>query len=272
MGMCSPTSAKKMLRLLVLVALASLCSAGGGYKEGLMKKYAHYKIQESCFGRDEVMKYKKMFMEASQKCSTGHMGEGSGHEFDFQEIINEIRSAALQGSGSHSNQYYKLVPAGRFRRDAHTVEEKLQHVQHKMNHTIGNMTCMLKHLNMINDDNSPNYKEFEKHINMINDAYLRDQLMYGYDCCKDYANCMPVQKSKNPMIKQLGTYIAFQQCMEMKKMEACFKKDFRYVMADYGYDAVEEKINMGLELIGEEVEKDGMEGYTALEDALMGKM
>jgi len=219
-----------------------------------------------------------MMKDASEKCSKGDVKHGASHEFDFQEIINEIRSAALQaGSGSPSNQYYKLVPVlqgGRYRRDAHnhSSAEKLEYVKEKMTHMIANVTCMLKELDWINEDNSPNYKLYEEFMSKISDPYLKDQLFYGMDMCKDYANCMPVQKAKNPMMKELGTYLAFQSCMEMKKMMACFKKDFRYMMADYGYDAVEEKINMGLAMIGDEQEAEGMEGYNALEEALMGKM
>merc|ERR1712106_867184 len=53
-----------MLRLILLVALASLCSAGGGgVKEKMMKKYAHYKIMEGCFGAAEIKKYKVMMVQ-----------------------------------------------------------------------------------------------------------------------------------------------------------------------------------------------------------------
>merc|ERR1712042_222019 len=91
-----------MLRLILLVALASLCSAGGGgYKEAMYKKYAHHKIMEDCFGKDMMKKFITEMMEASKKCSSGQPHESN----------NEIRSAALQaGSGSPSNQYYQLVP------------------------------------------------------------------------------------------------------------------------------------------------------------------
>merc|ERR1719347_405912 len=59
-----------MLRLIVLVALASLCSAGNldGKRGEMMKKYAHHKIMESCFGRDLIKKYYVSMMEASKKC------------------------------------------------------------------------------------------------------------------------------------------------------------------------------------------------------------
>ena len=82
---------------------------------------------------------------------------------------------------------------------------------------------------------------------------------------------MPVKKAKSPFKKELGTFIFFQQCMEMQKLQACFKKDFRYMMADYGFDAVEQKINMGLELLGDKQSVEGFEAYETLENALMGE-
>jgi len=265
-----------MLRLIVLVALASLCSAGGGgYKEAMMKKYAHHKIMEGCFGNDEIMKFKKMAMEASKKCGMGPTHGGAMGDIDFQEIINEIRNAAMKmGSSSPSNQYYQLVPVlqgGRYRRDAHNATDMLQHLKEKMTHKIANVTCMLRELDWINEDKTPNYALHEAYINGMDDAFLKDQLLYGMDMCRDYANCMPVKKAKNPMLKELGTYIFFQQCMEMQKCEACFKKDFRYMMGDYGFDVVEEKINMALEMLGDEQHVEGMDAYKTLEAAMMGE-
>jgi len=280
MGQVHPISS--MFRLILLVALASLCSAGGGgYKEAMMKKYAHHKIMEDCFGKDMMKKFITEMMEASKKCSSGQPHE-SNHEIDFQEIINEIRSAALQaGSGSPSNQYYQLVPVlqgGRYRRHAnngteheHTPAEKLQYLKEKMTNKINNVTCMLRELNWIKEDKTPNYEVMETHINGVSDPYLKKQMFYAMDMCRDYADCMPVKKAKNPMLKELGNYIFFQQCMEMQKLQACFKKDFRYMMADYGFDAVEEKINMGLEILGEEVHVEGYEAYKTLEAVLGGE-
>jgi len=273
MGQVHPISS--MFRLILLVALASLCSAGGGgYKEAMMKKYAHHKIMEDCFGKEEVKKYYVMMMDASKKCGSDRPVDGT-EEIDFREIINEIRSAALKmGSRSPSNQYYQLVPVmqgGRYRRDAHPTAEKLQYLKEKMTHKIANVTCMLRELNWINEDKTPNYDFYETFISEITDPYLKNQLFYSFDMCKDYANCMPVKKAKNPMLKELGTYLFFHKCIEMKELQACFKKDFRYMMADYGFDAVEEKINMGLEILGEEVHEEGYEAYKTLEGVLSGE-
>jgi len=269
-----------MLRLILLVALASLCSAGGGgYKEAMMKKYAHHKIMEDCFGKDLMKKYYVSMMEASKKCGSQQPHEGVT-ELDFKEIIADIRSAVQQaGSRSPNGQYYQLVPVlqgGRYRRHAnateheHTATEKLTYFKEKMTHKIANVTCMLQELKWIKADKTPNYDLYETFMNEVTDPFLKKQMLYGMDMCRDYADCMPVKKAKNPMLKELGTYIFFQKCMEMQKLQACFKKDFRYMMADYGFDAVEEKINMGLEILGEEQHEEGYEAYKTLEGVLSG--
>merc|ERR1719495_53893 len=181
-----------MLRLVVLVAFTGLCSAGGlgGYKESAMKEYAHYKIQEECFGKEVVVQYHKEMMEASRKCM---VESGNGTDLmDFQEIINEIRAAALKND--------------RYRRAAdNSAAEMLAELKETMVYKIANVTCMLKELKYMNDDKPPNYEHAEKHINKINDAFLRNQLMYGFDMCKEYSQCMPVKKAKTMLMQELGT-------------------------------------------------------------------
>jgi len=268
-----------MLRLVCLVGLAALCSAGGlgGYKESMVKEYAHYKIQESCFGKEMVMKYKMEMMKASKKCSVHDYDPNSADQMDFQDIINEIRSAALRYRGQDNDdegQLFRLIPANRFKRDHHSKDPAMvkEYLTKKMTHKIANVTCMLQELKYMNEDKTPNYKHAEKQINQINDAYLRNQLTYGFDMCKEFANCMPVKKAKTQIMQELGTCVSFFKCMEMKKMEACFMKDFRQGMADYGFDPIEEKINMGLEMMGEEIHREGMDAYETLEMAMMGNM
>jgi len=261
-----------------LVAFVGLCSAGGlgGYKESMMKEYAHYKTMEGCFGKQQVMEYKKEMMEASKKCMV-EVNSTSTDMLDFQEIINEIRAAALRyNPDSGAGQYYRLVPVlqnGRYRRQADDSGAKmLAEMKEKMVYKIANVTCMLKELKYINEDKSTNYDHVQKQLNKVNDAFLRNQLLYGFDMCKEFSQCMPVKKARTMIMKELGTPISFFKCMEMKRMESCFKKDFREAMADYGYDAVEEKINMGLEMMGEAVHREGMDGYNTLEMAMMGNM
>merc|ERR1712179_121166 len=140
------------------------------------------------------------------------------------------------------------LQGGRYRREVHNTSEILEQMKEKITYKIANVTCMLRELNWINEDKTPNYPLHETYIKEISDAYLKDQLLYGFDMCKEYANCMPVKKAKSP-----------------------FKKDFRYMMADYGFDAVEQKINLGLELLGDKQSVEGFEAYETLENALMGE-
>merc|ERR1719348_1019905 len=136
-----------------------------------------------------------MAMEASKKCGMGPTHGGVMGDIDFQEIINEIRSAALKmGSSSPSNQYYQLVPVlqgGRYRREAGDAAHMLEHLKEKMTHKIANVTCMLRDLNWINEDKTPNYDIYESFVSEITDPYLKNQMLYSFDMCKDYANCMP---------------------------------------------------------------------------------
>merc|ERR1712142_498474 len=67
------------------------------------------------------------------------------------------------------------------RRDAHPTAEKLQHLKEKMTYKIANVTCMLKELNWIKEDKTPNYETFETYLNEVTDPYLKKQMFYGMD-------------------------------------------------------------------------------------------
>merc|ERR1712106_203698 len=167
MGRCIPSPAS-MLRMVLFVSLVALCAAGGG-----MKGYAKAKILESCMGEETVQGYYKQMKDSSKKCSTMPQLM-SIDEIDFQDVIDEIRNMALPwGSRQESaNKYFKLAPA-RGKRHAssephkHTTAEKLYYMKEKMACMIGNMTCMLRDLDWMKEDKTPNIALYEKKINDI---------------------------------------------------------------------------------------------------------
>merc|ERR1719431_1819878 len=162
---CIPSPAS-MLRMVLFVSLVALCAAGGG-----MKKYAHMKILEQCMGEDYVQGYYTQMKASSKKCSTMPQLM-SVEELDFQDVIDEIRNMALPwGSRQETaNKYFKLLPS-RGKRAAnsephkHTTTEKLYYMKEKMACMIGNMTCMLRDLDWMKEDKTPNYALYEKDIN-----------------------------------------------------------------------------------------------------------
>merc|ERR1711915_841311 len=93
---------------------------------------------------------------------------------------------------------------------------------------MGNITCALKKLNYLNEDNTPNYDAvFQEIADMEIDENLKADLLDAMDMCKDFSTCLPVEKAKNPLVKEMGTAMGFIKCGTMKKIMACMKNDMR---------------------------------------------
>jgi len=284
-GVCGPLNGggevhpiSSMLRVAVIVSLVALCAAHGGMK----KKYADTKIYESCMGKEYIQGFYKEMKASSKKCSTQPQMFGI-KDIDFQDVIDEVRNMALPWGSrrEESNQYFQLVPRGsRSKRHAgeekhtHTTAEKLYHMQEKMACMIGNMTCMLRDLDWMNEDKTPNFALYEKKINDIPGADkegLKAELLWGLDCCKDFSMCVSPQKAKSPFLKELGTFISFSKCFEMKKMMACMKTEFKAYAAKDGYENVDELLDYGFGLMmGMSKNNPEKIGINAIEGAMNG--
>jgi len=267
-----------MLRLVVAVCLVALCAGMG--MDGKMKKYAHMKIQQSCFGEKYINDEWDLIKASSKKCSTQPQLIAT-NDLDFQDVIDQIRDMALPwGSRSDSSAHqFQLVSAGgRSKRHAseekhqHTTAEKLYHLKEKMACMISNMTCMLRDLDYMKTDNTPNFDVFTKKIDDwagtdTERAEMKEELTWGMDVCKDFSMCISPQRAKSPFMKELGHYISFAKCMEMKKMMACMKTDYKKYAAKEGHPeaVVNELMDLGLDMgmNHQKKEKMGVDALTA---------
>jgi len=278
MGRCIP-SPVSMLRMVLFVSLMALCAAGGG-----MKKYAQGKILESCMGEEYVQGLYKQMKDSSKKCSTQPQLFGID-DIDFQDVIDEVRNMALPwGSRQETaNKYFKIAPSHgiRGKRHAssephkHTTAEKFYYMKDKMACMIGNMTCMLRDLDWMKEDKTPNIAIYEKDINNIPGASqgLKDELLWGLDVCKDFSMCLSPQRAKSPFMKELGTFISFSKCYNMKNIMACMKTDFKEYAAKDGYGDINELLDMGFGMaMGMAKKKKEKIGLNALESTMNGDL
>merc|ERR1712002_259608 len=283
MGRCSPSQIFSMLRLVVTVCLVALV-AGGGHGGNKMKKYAHMKIQQSCFGEkyinDEWDKYKA----SSKKCSTQPQLIAT-EDIDFTDIIENIRDMALPwGSRSDNEQFRQLGRRNKRHvsdeKHSHTTAGKLYHLQERMACMIGNMTCMMLDQKCMKEDRTPDFDFYTQKIadwtgpqDMTPEDLkeMKDELTWGLDVCKDFSMCISPARAKSPFMKELGHVIAFAKCMEMKKMRACMKKDFKNYAEKAGYAGFDEIIDLGLAGLAKHDKKEKM-GINALTMTLSGDM
>jgi len=148
-------------------------------------------------------------------------------------------------------------------------------MQEKMACMIGNMTCMLRDLDWMKEDKTPNIALYEKEINGIPGASqdLKDELLWGLDVCKDFSMCLSPQRAKSPFMKELGTFISFSKCLNMKKIMACMKTDFKEYAAKDGYGDIDQLLDMGFGMaMGMGKKNKEKMGINALESTMNGDL
>ncbi|CAL4102314.1 unnamed protein product [Meganyctiphanes norvegica] len=194
-------------------------------------------------------------MDSSKKCSTQPQLFGI-KDIQFQDVIDEIINMALPwGSRQDSTQYVQVVSSagGSSKRHTtggthkHNTAGKLYHMKEKMACMIGNLTCMLRDLDWIVEDNTPNIPYYEKRINGLprEKQYLKAELLWGLDVCKDFSMCISPQRAKSPFMKELGTFISFFQCFRKKEIMACMKNGLKEYAVKDDYEAIDELLNYG---------------------------
>merc|ERR1711872_155114 len=225
----------RMLRILTVLCLVGASMAHMG-AEAMMKKYAYTKIMSSCMGEETVMNYKMEMRAAYAKCKGQDIEQTM---LDIQAMLKELRrkySPFTRQSGAQ-NPVYVPVPVyvnqqpqqfpvvqqlSSFRSkrsmDMDLSPEGIEKIKQKMMAKISNMTCVLKEMNYMTADNQPNYEAFNTMVNELPvDEMLKEDFREAMDMCRDFAMCMPVEKAKHPVKKELGHMMAFMKCIHMKK-------------------------------------------------------
>nr|XP_027231531.1 uncharacterized protein LOC113823112 [Penaeus vannamei] len=105
---------------------------------------------------------------------------------------------------------------------------KMEEVMTSMQAKISNITCILKELKYIDENNNIDISETTKGImNMEVSDELKDDLMESATMCRDFAMCLPAEKAKSPLKRELGVPLGFFKCLVMKNLQACMKNDLR---------------------------------------------
>jgi len=249
----------------------------------MMQKYAHKSMMQECMGPEPMEQMMKEFMAACQKCEHQGVNETDTMNIDFQAVINEIRrnavpwgSKPMTSSNMGSPAQFFPIPGymvgGRSKRQAMSASQKLEMMKDRMTTLVGNATCVFKEMGMINEDKSVNYETCKEWINKLSvEESLKEDLLYAHDCCKDLSMCMPVEKSKNPIMKEFGQSICYHGCMKMKTTMCCAKQNFKKMALEMGMDNIDSAMDMGMGMMGMS-DKGGPSNMEAIENMLSGDM
>ncbi|XP_068202467.1 uncharacterized protein [Palaemon carinicauda] len=239
-----------MMRLLTILCLVGASVAFGG--GGMMKKYANMKIMASCVGDETVMGWKMQMKAACDKCKGEDVTQTM---IDIQAMLKEMRreSSPFKRMISASGPVYVPVPVyinqpqqfssfqpSSFRTKRSAIDlspEGIEEFKEKMMSKISNITCVLKELKFMDENNQPNYDFVSEEINSLQvDEPLKNDFLEAMDMCRDFAMCMPVEKAKHPIKKELGTTMLFMKCMHMKKIMVCMQKDMKKYAPLMGFE------------------------------------
>ncbi|XP_064109448.1 uncharacterized protein LOC135217471 [Macrobrachium nipponense] len=211
------------------------------------------KIMSSCVGEDTVVNWKTQMKAACDKCKGQDVTQTM---VDIQAMLKEMRkqSSPFKKQASMSPPIYVPVPvyvnqpqpffspiqqpAFRTKRSSIDLSPKgIENLKETMMAKISNITCVLKELDLMDENNQPNYDHVVEEINKLSvDVDLKNDFLEAMDMCRDFAMCMPVEKAKHPIKKELGTTMLFMKCMQMKKILVCMQKDMKKYAPLMGFE------------------------------------
>jgi len=197
------------MKLSVLAVLAvCLCSASAFMPHKLVKKYAMKKVAESCFGKEVLSDVKQEMSAACDQCRAQDSPDLPNLRERVQAFVGEREKRSL---------------SGRFN------VAKLQKMRLKISAMVGNITCVMRELKMLDSANQVDLPAIKDRINALKvKEELKKDLLEGADLCSQFASCLPdglVEKS--PVMASIGRQMAFFKCFKKSKVASCMKQDFR---------------------------------------------
>jgi len=103
------------------------------------------------------------------------------------------------------------------------IREMFEQLQYQ----VSNMTCIMKELDFIGDDNKPLYDTIKNKVKEMKiSEEVKEDLHHGMEYCRKISTCLPEEENAG-LMKDIVQPMAFFKCFKGKKLEACMKKDLR---------------------------------------------
>ncbi|XP_037786346.1 uncharacterized protein LOC119582181 [Penaeus monodon] len=231
-----------MLRQLIL--LTAVCGVLGG---DFAKKYGFSKAMTSCLGEDLYYGWRNHVFEAEKACEAEETflpkhGDHDSEEEKRGEYVNQPVLVFL--SPQERPQGFNFPFLQRQKRevvyDAPVVEKMVAKVKAK----IGNITCVLKKLNYLEEDFDVNYDFLREELRTsvlfeALDGGVKADLIAALDYCEEFTQYLPLDKS--PMPKKLQKMLAFLKCERKTRLGVCMKHDFMKHLDKFDVSAIQKK-------------------------------
>jgi len=236
-----------MLRVVVLLCVVAATYGGWG-SEMAIKKYGHMKILSSCYGEEVIKEWMVKMKDAATKCK--NEGVSMTDLPSYRQYLMELRS------GSSTPEYvpvpvpYYFPQQGQMpqlmasqnpfsfqslNRAKRSAPFNMDELEQKMKAKLGNITCILRAMNLMDETNQPMYDTAFQYIKDLQVAdELKADLLEAMEMCKDFSMCLPVEKAKNPIKKEFGRAMSFMKCSTMMQDTVCMKHDMRKYASEMG--------------------------------------
>ena len=283
--------------MVILSVLGAMASAGGSVDMKMMHKLNKWNLMANCFGNDHMQEFAMKQYQAVEFCNNiqspmfnGFQGPASGLK-PFPAInadqINALRGllsnpalSGLLGAGnSAQNQRWEQVWGqflNRNKRDADglldvTEEDKEEFLMDMMDFKesmmtkMGNLSCVLTQLNMLDGAGEINTAHFTKQNLMLmltntpagQDEEFVTKMADSFSDCYDLSRAWP-QKSldRHPMTKKHGRHMIFFECFKKSKVMNCVKfQMFHYLKGWYGDENVSNNSEHWSKMPGDKYDK-----------------
>jgi len=115
------------------------------------------------------------------------------------------------------------------------LKEKIQHVFEQQQSKVGNMTCVLKELNLLNAENEIDVRAMKKDAEQYNmpSAWFKNRYEEIIDTCYEVATNLPEKLNKQEIIKgefgtvNMGQIKSFMGCCKNAKQKLCMNQDIK---------------------------------------------
>jgi len=197
----------------------------------------------------QMMKMKNMMRDNDQTYSSSSYNSDNAFDmfsemFDNYEQKDNYRSSSdYKNPMGRMSQFKNMFNSMRFKRAAgdnldlgDRLVEKLAEQKHQMEAKIGNMTCVMRELNVLDASNNIDVQAMKRDIQKYNmpSEWFKNKYEHLLDTCYEMATNLPAEIAENSVVTgetfgtvKLGEVKMFSKCCEKAKMKLCMHQDIK---------------------------------------------
>merc|ERR1719507_673121 len=195
---------------------------------------------------DSKMDTMKMMMQMMKMKNVDYSSSSynSDNAFDmisdmFDQQSNYKSSSDYNNQMGRMSQFKNMFNSMRFKRAAgdnldlgDRLVEKLAEQKHQMEAKIGNMTCVMRELNVLDASNNIDVQAMKRYT--MPSEWFKNKYEHLLDTCYEMATNLPAEIAENSVITgetfgpvKLGEVKMFSKCCEKAKMKLCMHQDIK---------------------------------------------